>query len=66
LLIGSNVAIREKELMIAELYRNIGDFEESRKHLEAVVKNQNTQAYVDCIKEQIEQKNTRTVIVGQN
>ena len=63
LLIGANVVIHEKELMLAELYRNIGDFEESRKHLDAVIVNQNTQDYVYCIKEQIEQKNTRTVQV---
>ena len=58
--------IREKKLMLAELYRNIGNFEESFKQLEELFVNPSIQVYVDCIKKQIEQKNNRTVIVEQS
>ena len=66
LLISTKCIIRGKELMLAELYRNIGDFEESFKQLEELFVNPSIQVYVDCIKKQIEQKNNRTVIVEQS
>lgn len=66
LLISTKCIIREKELMLAELYRNIGNFEESFKQLEELFDNPSIQVYVDCIKKQIEQKNNRTVIVEES
>ena len=66
MLISTKSIIREKELMLAELYRNIGNFEESFKQLEELFVNPSIQVYVDCIKKQIEQKNNRTVIVEES
>ena len=66
MLISTKSIIREKELMLAELYRNIGNFEESFKQLEELFVNPSIQVYVDCIKKQIEQKNKRTVIVEES
>ena len=66
LLLSTKSFICGKELILAELYRNIGNFEESLKQLEELSINPNIQAHVDCIKKQIEQKNTTTVIVEQH
>ena len=66
LLISTKCIIREKELMLAELYRNIGSFEESFKQLKSVRINPDNLAHVNCIREQIKQKNNRIVIVEQN
>ena len=66
MLISTKSIIREKELMLAELYRNIGNFEGSFKQLEELFVNPSIQVYVDCIKKQIEQKNNRTVIVEES
>ena len=56
----------ERDLMLAELYRNIGNFEESRKYLDAVRVSDKNKALVDCINEQINIRNTKTVIVEQS
>ena len=66
MLIGTKIFIHEKELMLAELYRNIGNFEESLKYLETVIVNQDTQAHVDCIREQIKLGNRKTAIVEKH
>ena len=66
MLIGTKIFIQEKELMLAELYRNIGNFEESLKYLETVIVNQDTQAHVDCIREQIKLGNRKTAIVEKH
>ena len=58
--------IEQRELMLAELYRNIGCFEESLKWLERVRPQEDTEAYVDCIKRQIELGNKKTAAVNKN
>ena len=66
MLIGTKIFIHEKELTLAELYRNIGNFEESLKHLERVIVNKDTQAHIDCIREQIKLENRKTAIVEKH
>ena len=58
--------IDNKELTLAELYRNIGCFDESLKWLGCVRPKEDTEAYIDCIKRQIELGNKETAAVNKN
>ena len=51
----------EKLLTLAELYRNVGDFDECLSTLEKISEKSRLQDYVDCIRREALAKNTRTV-----
>ena len=65
LLISTKLFVFEKELTLAELYRNIGDFEEAMRQLGRSAVNSKTQTVFDAIKKEIEKKNTKTAIAWE-
>ena len=50
-------------LTVAELYRNIGDFEQSTAVLKCVSLNSKTQSFVKCIEQQNKLRKEKTVVV---
>ena len=56
----SHEMTEETRLIVAELYRNIGEFEESGRWLADVVPNEKTALYIDCIKKHNKIKNRKT------
>ena len=53
----------EEKILLAELYRNIGEFEESQKYLDGVNNTERYRDVINCIRNQNEKKNTKTVRV---
>ena len=53
----------EEKILLAELYRNIGEFEESQKYLDGVNNTERYKEVINCIRNQNEKKNTKTVRV---
>lgn len=53
----------EEKILLAELYRNIGEFEESRKYLDDVNDTERYRDVINCIRNQNEKRNTKTVRV---
>ena len=55
----------DTRLTLAELYRNIGDFEKCVALLESIAVSQKEEALFACIKAEMQKGNTRTVVVEQ-
>ena len=55
--------IDENLLTLAELYRNVGDFEKCLTTLEIITQHQNYDAFIKCIRAEALQKNVKTVKV---
>ena len=53
----------EQKLILAEVYRNIGEFEESLKYLDSVSDIDSYRDTINCIRNQIEKKNIKTARV---
>ncbi len=53
----------EQKIILAEVYRNIGKFEESLKCLDGVNNTESYRGVINCIRNQNEKKNTKTVRV---
>lgn len=51
----------EDRLTLAELYRNVGDFEKCLATLEIIVQSKKYDAFIECIRAEALQKNTNTV-----
>lgn len=53
----------EEKILLAELYRNIGEFDESQKYLDDVNDTERYRDVINCIRNQNEKRNTKTVSV---
>ena len=53
----------EDRLTLAELYRNVGEFERCLIMLDGMNRNQNTVKFIDAISAEALKKNEKTVVV---